>query len=58
MRMDKSLNLAFWTSDHLGVSSTSMDADLSSVNEETELNDYMRVQQVSNDTDPRLWSKQ
>ena len=32
--------------DHLGVSSTSMDVDPSSVNGETELNAYMRVQQV------------
>ncbi len=39
--------------DLLGVSSTSMDVDPSSVNGETELNAYMRVQQVANDTDPR-----
>ena len=38
--------------DLLGVSSTSMDVDPSSVNGETELNAYMRVQQVANDTDP------
>ena len=34
--------------DLLGVSSTSMDVDPSSVNGETELNAYMRVQQVTN----------
>ena len=51
--MHHDLNLALWTSDLLGVSNTSMDADPSSVNGETELNDYMRVQDVSNDTDPQ-----
>ena len=30
----------------------------SSVNGETELNAYMRVQQVANDTDPLMWWKQ
>ncbi len=44
--------------DLLGVSSTSMDVDPSSVNGETELNAYMRVQQVTNDTDPLMWWKQ
>ena len=44
--------------DLLGVSSTSMDVDPSSVNGETELNAYMRVQQVTNDTDPLIWWKQ
>ena len=44
--------------DLLGVSSTSMDVDPSSVNWETELNAYMRVQQVANDTDPLMWWKQ
>jgi len=34
-----------------------MDVDPSSVNGETELNAYMRVQQVSNDTDPLMWLK-
>jgi hypothetical protein len=34
--------------DLLGVSGTSMDVDPSSVNGETELNAYMRVQQESN----------
>jgi len=41
--------------DLLGVSSTSMDVDPSSVNGETELNAYMRMQQVANDTDPLMW---
>jgi hypothetical protein len=45
--------------DHLlGVSSTSMDVDPSSVNGETELNACMRVQQVANDTDPLMSWKQ
>ena len=44
--------------DLLGVSSTSMDVDPSSVNGETELNAYMRLQQVANDTDPLMWWKQ
>ena len=44
--------------DLLGVSSTSMDVDPSSVNGETELNAYMRMQQVANDTDPLMWWKQ
>ena len=44
--------------DLLGVSNTSMDVDPSSVNGETELNAYMRVQQVANDTDPLMWWKQ
>jgi len=44
--------------DLLGVSSTSMDVDPSSVNGETELNAYMRVQQVAKDTDPLMWWKQ
>jgi hypothetical protein len=35
-----------------------MDVDPSSVNGETELNAYMRVQQVVNDTDPLMWWKQ
>jgi hypothetical protein len=34
-----------------------MDVDPSSVNGETELNAYMRVQQVANDTDPLMWWK-
>ena len=44
--------------DLLGVSITSMDVDPSSVNGETELNTYMWVQQVVNDTDPLMWWKQ
>jgi hypothetical protein len=35
-----------------------MDVDPSSVNGETELNAYMRVQQVTNDTDPLMRWKQ
>ncbi len=35
-----------------------MDVDPCSVNGETELNAYMRVQQVVNDTDPLMWWKQ
>ena len=35
-----------------------MDVDPSSASGETELNAYMRVQQVSNDTDPLMWWKQ
>ena len=50
---------SFWAlNDLLGVSSTSMDVDPSSVSGETELNAYMRVQQLSNDTDPLVWCKQ
>ena len=41
----------------LFLSSTWMDVDPSSVNGETELNAYMRVQQVSNDTDPLMGLK-
>ncbi len=44
--------------DLLGVSITSMDVDPSSTNGETELNSYMRVQQVVKDTDPLMWWKQ
>jgi hypothetical protein len=44
--------------DLLGVSFTSMDVDPSSVNGETELNSYMRIQQVAKDTDPLMWWKQ
>jgi hypothetical protein len=35
-----------------------MDVDPSSVNGETDLNAYMRVQQVAKDTDPLMWWKQ
>jgi hypothetical protein len=38
MKMDKSLNLTLWMTDLLGVSSTSIDVDPSSVSGETELN--------------------
>ena len=34
-----------------------MDVGPSSVNGETELNAYMRVQQVANDTNPLVWWK-
>jgi hypothetical protein len=44
--------------DLLGVSSISTDVDPSSVSGQTELNAYMRVQQVSTDTDPLMWWKQ
>jgi hypothetical protein len=44
--------------DLLGVSTTSMHVDPSSVNGETNLNAYMRVQQVAKDTDPLMWWKQ
>ncbi len=44
--------------DLLGVSTTSKDVDPSSVNGETELNAYIRVQQVAEDTDPLMWWKQ
>jgi hypothetical protein len=54
MRMNKSINL----DDLLGVKNTSMDVDPSSVSGETDLNAYMRVQQVSDDTDPLMWLKQ
>ena len=57
MRMDKSLKPSV-LDDLLGVSSTSMDVDPSSVNGETEVNDNMRVQQVSNDTDVLMWWKE
>ena len=44
--------------DLLGVSRTSMDVSPSSVNGETELNVYIRVQEVVNDTDPLMCWKQ
>ena len=43
--------------DLLGVSNTSMDVDPSSVNGQTILNVYMRVHQVTKDTDPLMWWK-
>ena len=43
--------------DLLVVRNTPTEVDPSSVNGETELNAYMRVQQVSNDADPLTWRK-
>ena len=42
----------------LGMSTTSMDFDVSSVEGEAQLQAYMQVQQVPNDTDPLMWWKQ
>jgi hypothetical protein len=36
---------------------TSMDFDVSSVEGEVQLQEYMQVQQVPNDTDPLVWWK-
>jgi hypothetical protein len=41
----------------LGMSTTSMDFDVVSVEGETQLQTYMQVQQVPNDTDPLMWWK-
>ena len=41
-----------------GISTTSMDFDVSSVEGESHLQSYMQVQQVTNDTDPLMWWKQ
>ena len=41
----------------LGMSTASMDFDVSSVEGEAQLQTYMQVQQVSNDTDPLMWWK-
>ena len=41
----------------LGMSTTSMDFDVSSVEGEAHLQAYIQVQQVSNDTDPLMWWK-
>ena len=41
--------------DLLGVCSTSIDVDPSSVNGETELDACMQVHQVSDDPDPPMW---
>ncbi len=38
----------------LGMSTTSMDFDVASVEGETQLQAYMEVQQVPNDTDPLM----
>ena len=42
----------------LGISTTSMDFDVSSVEGESQVQAYMQVQQVPNDTDPLMWWKQ
>jgi hypothetical protein len=42
----------------LGMSTTSMDFDVVSVEEKAQLQAYIQVQQVSNDTDPLMWWKQ
>ena len=42
----------------LGMSTASMDFDVASVEGETQLQTYMKVQQVPNDTDPLMWWKQ
>jgi hypothetical protein len=42
----------------LGMSTTSMDFDVASVEGEAHLQACMQVQQVPNDTDPLMWSKQ
>jgi hypothetical protein len=42
----------------LDMSTTSMDFDVASVEGEAQLQTYMEVQQVTNDTDPLMWWKQ
>ena len=42
----------------LGISTASMDFDVSSVEGEDRLQAYMQVQKVPNDTDPLMWWKQ
>ncbi len=42
----------------LGKSTASMDFDVDSVKGETQLQVYMQVQQVTNDTDPLMWWKE
>ena len=42
----------------LGMSTTSMDFDVSSVEGEAQRQAYIQVQQVHNDTDPLMWWKQ
>ena len=42
----------------LGMSTSSMDFDVTSVEGEAQLQAYMKVQQVPNDTDPLMWWKQ
>ncbi len=41
----------------LGMSTTSMDFDVVSVEGESQFHVYMQVQQVPNDTDPLMWWK-
>jgi hypothetical protein len=41
----------------LGMSTVSMDFDVASVEGESQLQAYMQVQQVPNDTDPLMWWK-
>jgi hypothetical protein len=55
LHQDASVHQPSVLSDLLG-GSTSMDVDIDSV--ETELNAYVRVQQVPLDTDPLMWWKQ
>ena len=57
-RMDKSSIVTIWTNSKLGISTVSMDFDVSSVEGEAQIQEYMQVQQVSNDTDPLMWWKQ
>ena len=47
-----------WKDDPLGMSTSSMDFDVSPVEGEAQLQVYMQVQQVPNDTDPLMWWKQ
>jgi hypothetical protein len=42
----------------LGMSTTSMDFDMSSVEGEVQLQVYIQVQQVSNDKEPLMWWKE
>ncbi len=42
----------------LGMSTASMDFDVASVEGEDQLQAYMQVQQVPNDTDPLMWEAQ
>jgi hypothetical protein len=44
--------------DLYGVSTTSMDVDPPSLEGEAQLKAYMKLQQVTNDTDPLMWWKQ
>ena len=39
----------------LGISTVSMEFDVSSVEGETKFQEYMKVQQVSNDSAPLMW---